>query len=611
ANEKLLESAKLQQIIFEILLNKLFNKSIEGLNETLHEVKDLQETHSWYNCNLIQIRGLKAKITEIQQQYDSIIRSILDEIVAQKEYAKEILTYALDQLETTIDTPEIKAHINQLMHQIDQLVDNMASQTLLLSIFSGIGMSSTIALIISLFVGASALGAFALGIGVIGSGIANQVIFRRKLCELDEKLRNNIKKVENKKHEQIKNLNEYFDDFEKKLRYYSTHSQTSVINIIWYDKKIQNDENQKYIKQLENEFSTEQYQILPYNNKEQTIELIKTNIQNNLILITSGSAGKEIISEKGYYFHIKGIIIFCSSVEYHRTWAKQYKKVLLITNQFSQVIQKIKDIECGEIYFLNFGFAYEDIALKLKNFNYYLSTTQNSFIIQNFSDINLNIDYHKNIMIKLHRSLKSKNIYSQRIPNHFQLENLMQYAEKFVEALKKSEPVKHIIHLYTAAAPYYYKIINDILNLLDEELILLIQDYIKALRYALLIYSDTSNRIPHTTNVKLYRDLCLAKANSFQEFLKKFNVNDKIVFPAFLSTSLNQNAARIFAGEKGVLLDISADCTKSNKPKSIGVDSQFTNEDEVLLNCFSLLTVKKITKIKDDLISYECKLELY
>ncbi|CAF3421411.1 unnamed protein product, partial [Rotaria sp. Silwood2] len=135
--------------------------------------------------NLIQIRGLKAKITEIQQQYDSIIRSILDEIVAQKEYVKEILTCALDQLETTIDTPEIKAHINQLMHQIDQLVDNMASQTLLLSIFSSIGMSSTIALISSLFVGASALGAFALGIGVIGSGIANEVIFRRKLCELD------------------------------------------------------------------------------------------------------------------------------------------------------------------------------------------------------------------------------------------------------------------------------------------------------------------------------------------------------------------------------------------------------------------------------------------
>ncbi|CAF1174269.1 unnamed protein product [Rotaria sordida] len=176
-------------------------------------------------------------------------------------------------------------------------------------------------------------------------------------------------------------------------------------------------------------------------------------------------------------------------------------------------------------------------------------------------------------MTELHSLLKSKNIYSNCIPNHFQLENLMICAERFVDALKKSEPAKNIIRLYTAAASFYYQIINDILNLLDEELILLIQDYIKALRYALLIYSDTSNRIPYTKNVKLYRGLYLGTANSFEEFLRKFNVNDTIIFPAFLSTSLNKDAARVFAGEKGILLDISADCTKSNKPKSICAES--------------------------------------
>ncbi|CAF5131218.1 unnamed protein product, partial [Rotaria sp. Silwood1] len=101
-------------------------------------------------------------------------------------------------------------------------------------------------------------------------------------------------------------------------------------------------------------------------------------------------------------------------------------------------------------------------------------------------------------MKELYESLKSKNIFRDGIPpDHFKLENLMICAEKFVEALSGCEAEKNIIRLYTASAPFYYKIINDILNLLDEDLILLIQDYIKALRYSLLIYSDTFNTMPH------------------------------------------------------------------------------------------------------------------
>ncbi|CAF3343040.1 unnamed protein product [Rotaria sp. Silwood2] len=448
------------------------------------------------------------------------------------------------------------------------------------------------------------------GIGVVVCTGISEISFRKSLAKLVEKLRNAIKNVETKKFEQIQNLSEYFDHFESKIHNYSTHRQTSTINIIWCDKKIRDDENQRSFEKLKNSLSKEQYQIVQCDTNEQSIKFTKSNIQNNLILIASGSAGHEIVSKVGYYFHIKGIIIFCSAIEYHRTWAKQYKKVLLVTNQFSQVIQKINDIERGEIYFLNFGFSYEDITLKLSNFDYYLSTEQDGFIIQQFSDINLSIDHHKEIMNELHNLLVSKKVYPNDIPYHFQLQNLMQCTEKFVEVLKDNQPEKNIIRLYTTSIPSYYKIINDILNLLDEQLIVLIQDYIKALRYSLLIYSDKSNKMLCSKDVKLYRGIDLARENSFQEFLRKFNVNDTIVFPAFLSTTLTREVAMNFAGEKGVLLSISVDCRKSNKPRSISDVSQFANEDEVLLNCFSLLTVKKINKITDDLMLYECTLEL-
>ena len=175
---------------------------------------------------------------------------------------------------------------------------------------------------------------------------------------------------------------------------------------------------------------------------------------------------------------------------------------------------------------------------------------------------------------------------------------------------KKLNQKKSIIRLYTAQAPYYYKIINDILNLLDEELILIIQDYIKALRYSLIVYSDTSNKIPDTNNIKLYRGIDLTHKNSFEEFSRKFKIHDTIVFPAFSSTSLNKSQAMNFIDGKGVLLNISVDCTQLNKPKSVSTISKFAGEDEALLNCFSLLTVKNIIKMNDDLLCYEGILEL-
>jgi hypothetical protein len=590
-------------------MTNLYNTSLAGLNETRNEVSSLKNRHEWYHSNIIQIQDLKTTIQNIQERYDSNIQDILNQITEEKERAKEILVNALKQLESTVNTQDIRRYLNELINAIDHLVDNMSHEVLLISIFSGLGLFALIATIIALFAGVSTLGIVTLGLGALVGGAASEVMFRTKLSELDEKLAVHITAVQNQKAERIRKLDEYFTNFRHKLHHCHTHGQNSKINIVWYDKNIQNVANQHCIERLKNEFPAEQYNIKQFNDKDQSIGSVLSTITNNLVLITSGSAGEEVISEIGYYFHIKGIIIYCQEVEYHRTWSKQYKKVLLVTNVFSQVIQKIQDIENGQIYFIKYGFSFDDITIKLKKTDYYLSTTQTGFICSNFSAINSSIDYHNKTMTELHSGLKTKCIYPKGIPSHFQLENLLICAQQFVKALKTSEPEKSIIRLYTAEAPYYYKIINDILNLLDEDLILIIQDYIKALRYSLIVYSDTSNKIPKMNNVKLYRGISLTQ-NGFEEFSRKFKIHDTIIFPAFSSTSLDRSQTISYIKGKGVLLDISANCTLLNKPKSIAAQSEYPSEDEVLLNCFSLFTVKNITKINDDLLCYECTLEL-
>ncbi len=603
----MIQYARDQQTALKNLIINLFSKSLEGLGLTKQEIEDLRERHRWYHSNIYQLHQLKGKITSIQEKYDKSINEILEEIRREKEQVKRILYKALDRLETTMDKTIIKQYIDELIREFDNLLDNTAMLVLLGSIFGALGLFAIIAAIIAALAGSTVAGVATLGIGAVVGGTTSEVIFRIKLANLNENLADSINDVRSQEIQQLQQLDSYFDGFVQKLGQLS--SVNSTINIVWFDRNIQNDANQSFADRLSCEFPSENYRVFQFVDETEVIQFVQTNIESDVILITSGSAGEAVISEIEYYCNIKGIIIFCLLVDDHQSWAGRYKKLLLVTRDSNEVIQKIKNIEHGDVYFLIHGFSLEDMPRNRTNIDYYLSTQEDGFIIQDLESINSNRSYHQNIIEQLHNKIVLKNIYPNGIPNHFELTNLSQFVDEFLEALTQTEPEKAIIALYTKAAPYYHRIINDILNRLDEELISLIADYIKALRYALIMYTDTTNTISNTTEMKLYRGLCLRHGNSLQEFQRKFQVTDVIILPSFSSTSLSKAKATSFTKGKGVLLEISADFTQVNKPKYISAESHYRNEEEVLLNCFSVLQVTSIKRISDNLVSYACILK--
>ena len=601
--------AREQQNTLNNLMAILFDKSLEGLHCTKNEIVDLCERHRFYHSNIYQLNQLKDTISSIQKEYDERIDQILVDIRREKERIKQILHNALDQLENTMDKNLVKSHLDQLLNECDKLFHGISGLVLLAPIFGGLGLFAIIALIIAASGGSAALGFATLGIGLAVGGTASEIMFKSKLSELNEKLVENIATVNCQKHQQLKQLNSYFDSFVQSLRQNKTDNST--VDIVWFDKNIRNDANQSFADTLSQKFPSGKYRVVQFDQETPVVQFVQTNITNNIILITSGSAGRAIISNIGHYWNLKGIIIFCMNVDEHRSWAGKYKKLLLVTNDENEVIEKIQHIECGDIYFVLNGFSLEDVCLKLKNVAYYISSKSDGFMIQNFQSINSTQSYHRNIMEQLHNKIVSKNIYPNGVPKHFQLTNLYRFVEEFLQALKQTKSEKAIITLYSKEEPYYYKIVNTILNRLDEELILLIGDYIKALRYALIVYVDTSNKIPSDGQVKLYRGLCLKDGKSLQEFERKFRVTDVIIFPSFVSTSLDKTTAKTFTKGRGVIFEITADCTQINKPKNISGASYFEFEDEVLLNCFNVLKVTNITKISESLLLYQCTLQFH
>ena len=596
--------ARQQQTVLKRLIVRLYDQSLEGLDSTKWEIEDLRDRHAWYHSSVYQIIELKSKITSIQTDYDERITKILSEIHEQKKRSKEILLNVFSELGTTMDTRIVGQFLNELMNELDKLVTK-ASLVLLGSIFVGTNaLFSFIAPMIASLSGSAVFGFVTLGLGTAVSVTSNEVLFRRKLSQLNKSLADNIEKLHAQKVMRIRRLDGYFDRFVRRLQH--PNSDDLTVEIAWFDENILSKENQNLLQILLHEFSADMHQIVEFDDKDEVIEFVQSNIDSDIILVACGSAGEAVISEVGYYYNIKGIVLYCMQVARHQRWTGKYKKMLSVTSDSDEVIEKIKQIKCGDVYFMNDGFSLDDV--KQKNTSFYFSTHRDGFIVQSFKDINVERSYHRNTVEQLHNQIVSRKIYPNGIPQHFQLGNLYQFVDQFLEALRQTNPEKSLIALYTREEPYYYSIVNSILNRFDEPLISLAGDYIKALRYALIMYVDKTNRIPNTHNVKFYRGLCLKAGNSFEEFQRKFKVHDYIIFPSFSSTSMNKEAAKSFTGGRGVLLEIVADCTLVNKPKHISADSCHAYEDEVLLNCFRILKVMGIRKVTDNLLCYECNL---
>ncbi|CAF4516744.1 unnamed protein product [Rotaria sp. Silwood2] len=547
-----------------------------------------------------RIYYLKDEITQLQKDYDFRTRQALDQFNQQKNHCKEILLTTIDELECIVNTSEIRNYLHDLSVMISNIIDN--DPIFLLCRTNSIWQWILEILSVSTpdFV----------------NNLSGGETFQEKLKELMKKIRRESSEVSERKDKNVSKLAEYFKTFIDKINNLQTHSTPRAIKIVWYDASVGNEENQSYVKRIQEKFPKNTF--IQCINEDSLIQLIVSETAHEIILITSGKNGKSIIDKIGYYWNLQGVIIYCSNVNYHQIWTKPYKKITLVTNRFGDVLDEIDNILGGKSYFILKGFTYDDICLNLKVIHspyYYLSSVAtDGFVISSFSQVNLDTQYHKRIMQQLHKKIQEKNVFSGQVPIHFQLSNLESVAEHFIQAFdtKSLKPIEHqIIHFYSQSTPCFYKVVNDVLNLLDEELIVLIGDYIKTLRYALIIYTDDESKMKNKRTLELYRGIYLDQ-QSKENFLKKFKINDYIIFPSFLSTTMGKATALQFCQENGVLLKITIDTESSrggNAPKCIKQISKFSEEEEVLFNCFSMLKVNNITEIKSNFYIYECSQE--
>lgn len=598
---QLVKAAREQHRLVKIALEDCFDICLQCLYETENSIETLYDKDSYFFMRVSRTYDLKNEITKIQKSYDLSTQQALEQFNQQKKHCKEILVSMIDELEGIVNVSEIRKCLHDLSAVISDITDKDP-------VFSVCHTENIFKWILQILLASTP--------DLARQWLGNQT-FQEKLQELIRKIRKEQSDISERKQNNVSKLAIYFETFTNKVNNLLVHNIQRAFRIVWFDPSINNEENQSYVQRIEKKFPF--YTFVPCVNENSLIQLIVSDSTHEIILITSGKNGESIANKIGYYWNLKGVIIYCSNIIYHQQWSKPYKKITLVTNRFDDVLNEIENILDGNCYFILKGFTYDDICSNLReiyNPKYYLSSAaKDGFIISDFNEINWDIQYQKRIMQQLYEEIQKKNAFNGEIPIHFQLCNLESVAEHFVRAFTTQSSTSmenQIIYLYSQSKPCFYKVVNDILNLLDEYLILLIGDYIKALRYSLITYIDNEPKMKNNKSLELYRGIYLDD-KSREDFLKKFKINDYIIFPSFLSTTMDKPTALQFCHEDGVLLKIVIDTTKthggSNVPKCIKQISKFAMEEEVIFNCFSMFKVNNITEIRTNFYIYECSLE--
>lgn len=109
---------------------------------------------------------------------------------------------------------------------------------------------------------------------------------------------------------------------------------------IWLDQKIfTNDDNQQSLQRLRSVIN----HLQVFDQIDRCIDCIRTIIHEKIILIVSGSLGREILPAIHSLPQLSACYVFCGNVAANRQWSNKYRKVNI---SFESLIEKKHPCVC-------------------------------------------------------------------------------------------------------------------------------------------------------------------------------------------------------------------------------------------------------------------------
>ena len=402
----------------------------------------------------------------------------------------------------------------------------------------------------------------------------------------------------NQKNLSQKQFIEVFGSNLKKSIYNSNQAHIQLyLNIIYYDENLlsssENNENCSILKMitLGTFYGVHNYSLFKY-----IIKRLPDESNKRFILISSGSAANkvfkycEICAKK----NISKFYIYCFDKSKYQNLMDKYPRLKGVFNDFDELISALSSDR---------NITNNDIL------------SSNLIYLEDYNRVYIKLHYEIIRKYSLYKELKSQNnnrgkfleLVEKKKPYYLEIAKqllyhddndminfFMKYTNESEETLKKVfnniHNVKQYISNYTVES-FYYKYINKFLREGNFESFKKLSNHISKFIYHLLKYKNEHDQEKEAI---LYRNMNITP----EEFNKySDSIGRVICYPAFTSTSLNQNCMCAL-NEKPNTIMVKL-IIRQNKSKSVVCISGFSehpNEEEYLFLPFSFFKITQVIR---------------
>ncbi|CAF5041747.1 unnamed protein product, partial [Rotaria sp. Silwood1] len=321
-------------------------------------------------------------------------------------------------------------------------------------------------------------------------------------------------------------------------------TQESVI--VWLDSTIEKTKDNQDTKALLRQLV--RGRLFTFDDPNQCIEHIKTElIRKRVFLIVSNAFGQNVIPLIYELPYIQAIYIYCGNRKVAESWTKPEFKISGIFIKKQPLLHQI----CNDV--VNVCDPDDDLPMSI----FHLAERENT--LQKLSDESAEFMWYRSLLMVLRLMAKYGNSKTEMIAECRAKYHDNELEKKKIDDFEQNYCPKRAFWWYTCDN-FVYRLLNKALRTQDIEILFKFRFFINDLHNQIEQlyhqYLDTHASIINHHHLRVYRGqlLSLTELN-----VLKLSVNELISMNSFLSTTLNQELAKIFAGTND----------QSNEPSSL------------------------------------------
>ncbi|CAF3457165.1 unnamed protein product [Rotaria sp. Silwood1] len=354
---------------------------------------------------------------------------------------------------------------------------------------------------------------------------------------------------------------------------------------LWLDQNVDstqdNRDTQQELRKIINHLRT-------FDNSDQCEQYIRKITQEKVILIVSGSLGRQVVPRLHDLPQFSACYVFCQDKKANEQWANKYSK---INGVFVERAKLVAQISKDQI-----------VRAKVEDGTYISVITSCSKSLQARNAIFMWFQLFIEVLLRMHHKFSDRkeliDICKKSYKNNYE-------EMKIIDEFDKNYKPENAVWWYTRES-CFYRIVNKALRVQDFDMLFALRFFITDIAKQIRNEYEEFIHISETRNsIRVYRGQIIG--NDELELMKN-NIGQFLSMNSFLSTSRNLSTALHFArltpvidGIQRIIFEIEINPRLQTKAfADITKTSYFQHEDEVFIMLGALFRIETVMEDKND-----------